>query len=276
MIRNLVLAGALALAMAAPAGATTVITQTAPSGGGGVYSGFFDLSSYLSDAEGRTFSITAATLTARAHSAPNYAAPTTAIVNTTQGFEIVSFDPITVQINVLRERTITYVDDVADTMTLSTQAFSGQSVSGTVSETLDTLDVVDQGATDGPIESLFPGAPPPPFPGTQHTTLQDRIVHRAIYGDLELSLGLDAAGLQQANFGLATYFVSPYLGIPDFGQFLKPSQYTLNSVSLAFDRVQTGGPPIQAPVPEPGTWALTILGFGLAGAALRRRATAAA
>ncbi len=35
-------------------------------------------------------------------------------------------------------------------------------------------------------------------------------------------------------------------------------------------------PPVTSPVPEPSTWALLLLGFGLLGASMRRRATAGA
>jgi hypothetical protein len=40
--------------------------------------------------------------------------------------------------------------------------------------------------------------------------------------------------------------------------------------NLAISRIPTGG------VPEPASWALVILGFGLAGATMRRRRTAIA
>jgi hypothetical protein len=49
------------------------------------------------------------------------------------------------------------------------------------------------------------------------------------------------------------------------------SHFDIDSVTLSFDRVQTAGPPPAAGVPEPASWTLTIAGFALAGAALRRR-----
>jgi hypothetical protein len=274
MIRNLVLAGALALAVAAPAGATTVITQTPPEflPGSGMHLGTFDLSPYLSDGQGRTFAIASATLSARAHSDPHYATPTITVTDTELGSQF-SFNPLSINYDVLRVRTISYIDDVADRLTLSAGFVGGQSATGSVSQIIDTTEIVDNGFVDGPAVSPIPGVSFP-FPTTQHTILQDRIVHRAIHGDLNLAFALDGDNLDSANFQQAfTYFVSPFAGgFPDFEEFLNPGTMTLDSVSFAFDLVQTGGPPPVAPVPEPATWALMILGFGLAGAALRRRA----
>lgn len=55
----------------------------------------------------------------------------------------------------------------------------------------------------------------------------------------------------------------------DLGRFRDVSRFELTSTDatgVSIDNVRF------APVPEPGTWAMMIAGFGLAGAALRRRA----
>lgn len=271
MIRKLALAGVLVLA-AWPAGATVMLTQTPPEflPGSGIHVGTFDLAPYLSDGQGRTFAIASAMLSARAHSDPHYGTPTITVTNTELGSQF-SFDPISLNYDVLRVRTISYVDNVADSLTLST-GFFGQSATGSVSQVIDTTEIVDNGFVDGPYLSPIPGFSFP-FPVTQHTILQDRITHRAIYGDLDLAFTLDADNLDSANFQQAfTFMVSPFgSALPDIGMFPSTGAMTLDRVNFTFELVQTGGPPIQAPVPEPRTWALMILGFGLAGAALRRR-----
>jgi hypothetical protein len=45
--------------------------------------------------------------------------------------------------------------------------------------------------------------------------------------------------------------------------------------NYTFDDLRFGRAPVAAPVPEPATWAMLILGFGLTGAALRMRRHAA-
>ena len=277
------LTGALSLACAAaPAGATVVLSQAAnPFLGVG---GFFDLTPYLSDAAGRTFSVTSATLSAFGYSAPDYAVPVTTTTSTLLGTSIVSVSPLVLQLDVLKVRTITYTDNVADTATLALglPGQAAQSVSGAVTETIDQTEVVQAGVTDGPPDIFgFPGSSP--IPTVQHTTLEDHIVRTAIYGPLELGFDLNAASLQQANAQQLVFYTlgsgaGGFPGIPGFptgGGPLPtgPSQFTFDRVTLAFDLAQTGGPPpeIAAPgVPEPKTWALLIAGFGLAGAALRR------
>src|SRR4051812_45818435 len=95
------LTGAMALATcaaAAPAGATIVLTST-PGTLFGFSAGTFDLTSYLSDAQGRTFVIGGATLSATLHSDPHYGAPVTTTVDTQTGTEIISFSPVAIRSN---------------------------------------------------------------------------------------------------------------------------------------------------------------------------------
>jgi hypothetical protein len=52
------------------------------------------------------------------------------------------------------------------------------------------------------------------------------------------------------------------------GTFTLDAPYQINSISVSY---QVSGPASVGGIPEPGTWALMILGFGGAGAMLRRR-----
>ena len=269
-LRKWALAGGLALTLAAPAGAATVVLTT-PSGkiAG---TGYYDLTSYLSDAQGRTFAITAARLSLQAYSDIDYAPPTTSTSTTWTCALQDPANPQVVGITALSLTTITYADAVADSMTLSNGFITGgQSVSGAVSQTLETSKTVDLGVSDGP-------ATVPPFNfggGVLHrTTYQETTIHRAIYGALNLDLDFDATSLAQVNsMGVAFFTLGASPGGFDFnlGGFVPPSQFSRQDVSLTFDLAQTGGPPLSAPVPEPATWAMMLMGFGGLGAALRRR-----
>ncbi len=280
MSRSALLLGAMVLAgciAAAPADATVTLSST-PATLFGFSFGTFDLSPYLHDAQGRTFAISAATLSAQVHSDPNYGAPTTTTVDTSGSPTLISFNPLVFQLNTSRVVTTTYIDAVADKITLSNGLFdpSAQSVTGAVSQVLDTTETTDGGFIDAP--AGIPGI-------TNHITVTDVTIRHAIYGSLDLSEVFTAASLGVANLSQSVnYFLLPdgvgfgsipgFPGIPGLpgGDPSPPSQFSIDSVTFAFDRTQTGGPPpTTGGIPEPASWALMILGFGAVGATLRRR-----
>jgi len=280
--KKLAMAGAVslaAMAAAAPAGAITLILGPSDLQSllGIASLGTFNLSPYLHDGQGRTFQVTSATLSAFAHSDPHYGPlPTTTTVDTPGDTTINFGPPPSLTFDVSRVVTTTFTDDHADGLTLSNGLFGGQSVSGTVSQVLDDTQTTDGGSIDGPADLPFPS----PFPITQHTTITDVTIHHALYGDLDLGFDLDAAALSSANLTgevdavLMVGFNFNFDPNNPFGGLDAYSQFDSESLSLSFDRIQTGGPPPDAPAsgaPEPAAWALMLGGFGLAGAALRRR-----
>lgn len=283
--RKLALAGAIsmaAMAAAAPAGAITLMLGSGDLTDflGIAHTGSFDLNPYLFDNAGRVFQITSATLSASAHSSPNYGPPTTTTVDTDTGSTF-TFDPVSIEYDVSRVVTTTYADNHADSLTLATLLGLGQSVTGTTSQVLDDVQTTDGGVIVGPANLPFPL----PFPATQRTTVTDVAVHHALYGDVSLSEALDAQSLDQANLGHSVDVLlmagfgfnfdpsDPFAGLDQGSQFDADSF----SVTLDFQRTQIAGPPPDTTppptggVPEPSAWALMIAGFGLAGASLRRR-----
>ncbi len=282
--RKLVLAGAVSMAMmaaAAPAGAITLVLGSGDltSFLGVGYVGSFNLNPYMSDSHGRVFQVTSATLSATAHSSPNYGPPVTTTVDTPTGTEL-NFNPVSVTFDVSRLITTTFTDNHADSLTLATGLGFGQSATGAVSQVLDDTQTSDGGVIDGPASLPFPL----PYPANQHTTVTNVVTHHALYGDVDLSFGLDAQGLSNANFGQSVDFLllagldfsidpsDPFQSFDQSSQF-DPASF---KVTLDFQRTQIAGPPPDPSttgVPEPAVWTMMIGGFGLAGAALRRRAT---
>ncbi|MEG8040834.1 PEPxxWA-CTERM sorting domain-containing protein [Sphingomonas sp. LR60] len=79
----------------------------------------------------------------------------------------------------------------------------------------------------------------------------------AVLGDVDGVDGVDASTLS-LDGGVLTVNLSNASFAPD------------SSLQVKFDRTVT---PPAGPVPEPATWAMMILGFGLVGAAMRKRAS---
>lgn len=291
-LRNMVLAGALAISLAAIAPSadanTVVLTQTPGAvvdglaGFSGGFTGRFDLSPYLSDGQGRTFAVTSASLSSQAHSDPRYSSTTT-VDDVISGFPTADFPNRRLIVNMTRTTTTTHTDNFADNLILGIGGFvPSQTATGHATQGLDTTDTQDLGFTDenGPAIAGFPTI------NHVHTLVVN--TYHALYGDLGLSFDLNSDNLMllnrlgYLNFGLSAASIQPYSGpsLPwDFNRpkfdnpILDGSSFVLDGVSLSFDVLQTGGPPLGmgGGVPEPGTWVLMLAGFGLAGAALRAR-----
>ncbi len=249
---------ALAVLLAGPASAATVVLTKAlnVSLDTGAYSGSFQLGGLLADADGRTFTIASARLSATAFSAPTYGPPTVFalpkppfVIPTLQFTEpkpTLIYDDQTI-------RTVLYADEITDRMHLSAYL---QSAVGQVGDTLEetgqthTLlapDVVTDTAN---------------WIEIHRTSQLDNWTRRAIYGDIDVGFDVDASGL----------FLMNSFGVFDFSAFAFPGSIQLTGARLSLELTQTGGPPPGvAGVPEPETWALVIVGFGLTGAVLRRR-----
>ena len=244
-------AGVMAAAwLAGPAAASTVLTQTLNltlGAGTSAYAGQFDLSGLLHDADGRTFSVTGGRLAAAAYSSPDYAPATPVEIVPPATFPTIVINPDGTGFSFIDQtihtRLVAHVDNVPDQAFLSAIgqfASAGATPHNATSEVIVTT--VDS-------------------PG-RRDVYNDLHTYTAIYGPLDVAFDLNPLALQLLNFqGLLDYNFSIF------------GQGRLDSVSLTFDRVQTGGPPPVSPgtaVPEPAAWTLMIAGFGLAGSALRR------
>ena len=99
---------------------------------------------------------------------------------------------------------------------------------------------------------------------------------------LSFAISGDGTGLE---FSLANnLFTGPVSGLGGYGEYASLGSEVVLRLSQSFGYSVAGGPTFgpqrlgaviiggaQAPVPEPATWAMLIMGFGLVGGAMRRR-----
>ena len=69
----------------------------------------------------------------------------------------------------------------------------------------------------------------------------------------------------------STAGASTFFGFTSATPFSQVTISTANTTQRVYDNVSVSAPALTGAVPEPATWAMTILGMGLVGAALRRR-----
>ncbi len=265
------LAATLALA-ATPAHALSIVQSVSASlTTGGSYTGQFDISSYLSSG-GDQYQVTGAKLVAKGAS--------TLALDVTIGPE---GDPGLYQV---QQRVITPSQPIYQTVCTffgCTQVLVGYSdpVIGNdnyynVDRTITRLDAFDQmivdvgqgvgsGTSQTQIHTVSPMTPvgQPQVIGVNATggydyyRAREQIVTDAWYGPIQASANLTANDLASLNSN----------GFLDFAVSAMTGRFTLTDLEFQFDlqKVET------AAVPEPQAWALMIMGFGVAGALLRRR-----
>jgi hypothetical protein len=244
-----VIAVATVLAQAAPAGAVVLVQNYSTTvTSGSPFGGQFDLSAQLSNVAGQ-FRATSGVLTVLGYSPTQptssvggYGAPQLITSFTDYFFGTISLYE--------RFRTATQTDLVADSMALTTSAVLGA----------DTVDVSRNQTQTTTVSTVF----------SPENHRQDYYRETRTY--YELSGGLSIAGtllgadLSNINDnGILNFSISAPIG-----------QHVFYRASLDLQLEALPPPPPGSTVPEPATWALMIGGFGLAGAALRRRGAACA
>lgn len=267
-------AGAAILALAAtPAQALSIVQSVSANlANGGAYNSQFDISSYLSSG-GDSYVVTGAKVIAKGSSNLSYVVsvgdygapsqydsqtyvkePSHPIYHTVCDFfgncheEFDGYsDPVYATDRFYNvDRTITRLD-AYDQMSVDVGQGIGSGISQTQIHTIAGPAPTGQPQNQGPNEAG----------GYDFYRNRDRTITDAWYGPISATANLtanDLAGLNSAGF-------------LDFAVIAATGRFTLTDLEFQFDlaKVET------APVPEPGAWALMILGFGLAGATLRRR-----
>lgn len=230
--------GAMAVAAVLAFGATDAgaVTVVKPLGtfisNGGSVGGTFNIAAV----EG--FRVVSATLSASGHSSANY-------IQTIGNYS----DPVFVGVFNIgtpvsvyrRDRTITRIDSVVDEIRLVT-------LNGSTSVAVTDHGVFSQ-QQHNHNEMVNP---------TTRIEYIDHIETDAWTGALAPSMSLGALDVASMNdTGMLFWGVSAPVG-----------RFTLANVTLNYELEAI---PVPASAPEPSTWAMMILGFGLAGAGLRRR-----
>lgn len=96
------------------------------------------------------------------------------------------------------------------------------------------------------------------------------------YGPLSSNfVRLGKTGASGDKTGSVVFDLSQFAGQTVNLRFQYQSDYFAPGDGVLIDNLTVTGTKLASAVPEPATWAMMILGFGMAGAALRRRRTAA-
>lgn len=265
-------AAAAVLALAAtPAHAVSLVQAVSANlTGGGSYNGQFDISSYLSSG-GDLYRVTGAKLIAKGSSSLSYAVtvgdygapsqydsqqrlitPSQPIYETVCNFfgcydELVGYSNPVYGVdryyNV--DRTITRLD-AFDQMGVDVGQGFGSGVSQSQIHTSSGLAPTGQPQNQGLNETG----------GFDFYRPRERVVTDAWYGPISATANLTANDLAGLNSN----------GFLDFAVTAQSGRFTLTDLEFQFDleKIEPGA------VPEPGTWALMILGLGMAGIHLRR------
>jgi len=268
---------AFALALVAtPAHAVSVVqTLSANLANGGAHTGQFDISSYLSSG-GDLYQVTGATLIAKGSSSLNF------VVTVGDYGSPSQYDSNTY----LKTPSQPIYQEVCDFLGC-TEVLVGYTnpVYGTdrlynVDRTITRLDAYDYMVVDvgqgtgagisqtqihsntGPTPTLTENQGPNDVGGFDIYRYRDRTNIDAWYGAISATANLTASDLANLNGN----------GFLDFSVAAATGRFTLTDLEFQFDleRIEP------AAAPEPGAWALMILGFGGVGVCLRHRRLAAA
>lgn len=256
------------LLMAGQAEAATIVVSVEQllSGGGAGVAGQFNIASLLTDADGGRYRAKSGSVVAFGYSDAvsssvqpgTYGSPTLTSSQYTAGYEYSyrcgssfwggsrwcwAYSPPRTTNNYDQERVTAHVDEVLDSMALTAGSVAA---SGSV------------GMTSGPVgeRSYVSQTYSYAYQTTNIFTNYERFQNTGFFGELSATATLGAADLSALNTsGLLDYTVTASNG-----------QFQLRNLALNLELEQI----IVDAVPEPQTWATLVLGFGAAGAAVRR------